>query len=120
MDKHIGVENRLKRATFAVVDRHCEASRIAHSLQQQLVYSSITERRHVLRLIFQDESLLLLVVPSGALFRKCSLMGSRASSRRAVPKVSTVRTVQLDPPRKSAEAGSDTPPTTPLKECVPV
>ena len=65
MDKHIGVENRVKRATFAVVNRHCETSRIAHSLQQQPIYSSITERRHVLRLIFQDESLLLLVVPPG-------------------------------------------------------
>ena len=57
MDENIGIENRVKRAAFAIVNSYCEASRIAHSLQQQPIYSSITKRRDMHRLILQDEPL---------------------------------------------------------------
>ena len=62
MDENIGIENRVKRAAFAIVNSHCEAPGIAHSFQQQPIYGSITERRDMLRLILQNEPLLLLVV----------------------------------------------------------
>lgn len=66
MDEKIGIENRVKRAAFAIVDSHRETSRIAHSFQQQPIYSSITKRRDMLRLTLQDEPLLLLVVTSSS------------------------------------------------------
>jgi hypothetical protein len=75
MDKNIGVENRVKRATLSIVDSHCETSRIAHSFQQQPIYSSITKRRDMLRLMLQDEPQLLLVVTSSVVVQKLQLDG---------------------------------------------
>ena len=67
MDKKIGAEDRVKRATFPIVDSHRKTPSIAHSLKQQPIYGSIAERRHMLRLTFEDEPLLLLVVTSTVL-----------------------------------------------------
>ena len=64
MNENVGVEDCIKGAPFAIVDGHREATRIAHCFQDQPVYCSIAECCHVLRLIFQDELLLLLVVTS--------------------------------------------------------
>ena len=114
MDENIGVENRVKRATFAVVDSHCETSRIAHSFQQQPIYGSITERRHMLRPIFQDEPLLLLVVTS-IVVQKVQLDGqSRKFAACGTERVHG-ENVDLDEPSKSCEAGSDTPPHNPFE-----
>ena len=114
MDENIGVEYRVKRATFAVVDSHCETSRIAHSFQEQPIYGSITERRHMLRLIFQDEPLLLLVVTS-IVVQKVQLDGqSRKFAACGTERVHG-ENVDLDEPSKSCEAGSDTPPHNPFE-----
>ena len=120
MDKNIGVENRVKRATLSVVDSHCETSRVAHSLQQQPIHIPITECRHMLRLIFQDESLLLLVVTSFVIVQKVKLDGQSRKFAACGPEGVHGENVDLDQPGKSCEAGSDSPPHDPLKECVPV
>src|SRR6266849_5909394 len=109
MDKNIGVENRVKRATFAIVDSHCETSCIAHSFQQQPIYSSITERRHMLRPIFQDEPLLLLVVTS-VVVQKVQLDGQSREFAACGTEGVHGENVDLDQPGKLCEAGSDTPP----------
>ncbi len=114
MDKNIGVEDRVKRATFAIIDSNCETSRIAHSFKQQTIYSSITERRHTFRLMFQDESLLLPVVTS-IVIHKVQLDGQ--SSKLAACGTEGVHgeDVDLDQPAKSCEARSDAPPHNPVE-----
>ena len=64
MNENVGVADCIEGAPFAIVDSHCETSRIAHGFQDQPVYRSIAECCYVLRLIVQDELPLLFVVTS--------------------------------------------------------
>jgi hypothetical protein len=114
MDENIGVENRLQCATLAVVDSYCETSRIAHTFQQQPIYGPITERRHMLRLTFQDEPQLLLVVTSVVIEKVQLDWQSRKFSACGTEGVHG-ENVDLDQPGKSREAGSDTPPHNPFE-----
>src|SRR5258705_8722348 len=109
MDENIGVENRVQCATLAVVDSDCETSRIAHTFQQQPIYGPITERRHMLRLIFQDKPQLLLVVTS-VVVQKVQLDGQPREFAAHGTEGVHGENVDLDQPGKSCETGSDTPP----------
>src|ERR1700730_5646350 len=114
MDENIGVENRVKCATFAIVDSHCETSRITHSFQYQPIYGPIAEGRHVRRLMFQDEPQLLLVVTSVVL-EKVKLDGQSREFSACGTEGVHGEDVDLDQPGKSREASSDTPPHNPLE-----
>ena len=114
MDENIGVENRVQCATLAVVDSYCETSRIAHTFQQQPIYGPITERRHMLRLIFQDEPQLLLVVTSFVVEKVQLDWQSRKFSACGTQGVHG-ENVDLDQPGKSREADSDTPSHNPFE-----
>jgi hypothetical protein len=114
MDENIGVENRVQCATLAVVDSYGETSRIADTFQQQPIYGPITERRHMLRLIFQDEPQLLLVVTSVVVEKVQLDWQSRKFSACGTEGVHG-ENVDLDQPGKSREAGSDTSPHNPFE-----
>src|SRR5215472_8795128 len=62
MDKDIGIENCFKGATLAIVHSDSETARIAHRSQQQPIDSAIAKCCYMLRLIFKNESLFLLVM----------------------------------------------------------
>ena len=114
MDEEIGVENRVQCTTLAVVDSYCETSRIAHTFQQQPIYGPITERRHMLRLIFQDEPQLLLVVTFLVIEKVQVDWQSRKFSACGTEGVHG-ENVNLDQPGKSREAGFNTPPHNPFE-----
>src|SRR5437867_13289049 len=114
MDEDIGVETRVECTAFAVVDSHCETSCITHCSQQQPIYRSITECRHMRRLTLQDKPQLLLIV-TPFVVEKVQFDGQSRKFSACGTEGVHGENVDLDQPGKSREAASDTPPHNPFE-----